>query len=350
MLVIRAAQRSGRAVLSPSEQKVLRADPRAALWGAVARGAAGSLAILLCRLALLTLAAVLAVCLAGAFSVVLDRVNHFQPFIMLASLAVLAFAWVAGEREQLAWYALMAAVNVMFFFAPVIRLPTHVLFQPGGEQIKVMTFNYLYWQPRGGEVIEYIKAQSPDIVLLQEVTHRTGEWLNSELADLYPYRRFCNRCDVSILSKRAFSNIKEYYRDWHDTAPALIASYALASGRELRVAGVHLMNPYAPRRQERELAALTRELSAREGPLIVAGDLNLTPWSWTLNRFSDGLGLRRHTGLLGTWSTSRAHILPWFPIDHVLSSRDMALVSVERGPKLGSDHLPVIATLVLPRN
>lgn len=326
----------------------MRASPRVPLWRAAAGDAAVLVGIALCRLLLLTLAAVLAVCLAGAFSVLLDRVNHFQPLIMLASLAVLAMAWAVGEREQLVWYALMAAVNVMFFLAPVVRLPTHVLFQPAGEQIKVMTFNYLYWQPQRGDVVDYIKAQSPDILLLQEVTHRTAEWLNSELADLYPHRRFCNRCDVSILSKRAFSDVKEFYRDWHDSPPAIVASYSLASGRELRVAGVHLMNPYAPQRQARELAALTRVLSARQGPLIVAGDFNLTPWSWTLNRFSEGLGLQRHTGLLGTWSTSRAHLLPWFPIDHVLSSRDIALVSVERGPKLGSDHLPVITTLVLP--
>ena len=56
----------------------------------------------------------------------------------------------------------------------------------------------------------------------------------------------------------------------------------------------------------------------------------------------------RHTGLLGTWSTSRTHVLAWFPIDHVLSTPDIGLVSIRRGPDLGSDHLPVIATLRLP--
>ncbi len=37
--------------------------------------------------------------------------------------------------------------------------------------------------------------------------------------------------------------------------------------------------------------------------------------------------------------------LPFLPIDHVYAGSDWRTVSIEAGPALGSDHLPVIVTL-----
>ena len=85
--------------------------------------------------------------------------------------------------------------------------------------------------------------------------------------------------------------------------------------------------------------------------LIVAGDFNSTPWSFSLRRQDAQFGLERRTRALftfpvQTYSRYRAHApFPLFPIDQIYAGSDWKTVSVTRGPRLGSDHLPTIAVL-----
>jgi len=100
----------------------------------------------------------------------------------------------------------------------------------------------------------------------------------------------------------------------------------------------------------REEMALFAELlaGARGIPTIVAADLN-TPGQ------SDLLaGLLRVSGLhsafddvgLGLGATFPAH-RPWARLDHILASPEWTFTSCRVGPRVGSDHLPVLAEAVL---
>ena len=40
--------------------------------------------------------------------------------------------------------------------------------------------------------------------------------------------------------------------------------------------------------------------------------------------------------------------LPWFRIDHIVASPEWRVTECRVGPDFGSDHLPLIAELVLP--
>jgi endonuclease/exonuclease/phosphatase (EEP) superfamily protein YafD len=80
--------------------------------------------------------------------------------------------------------------------------------------------------------------------------------------------------------------------------------------------------------------------------LILTGDFNSAPWSFTLRRFDRRVGLRRRTRALATWPTRRfAMPFPFLAIDHVYAGSDWKTVSVRRGPRLGSDHFPVVVIL-----
>lgn len=83
-------------------------------------------------------------------------------------------------------------------------------------------------------------------------------------------------------------------------------------------------------------------------PTIIAGDFNLPIesaiyrryWSGYQNAFSQsgfGSGYTKHTRLVGV------------RIDHILSSKDVVPIRSFVGKDVGSDHLPLIADLVLPR-
>jgi endonuclease/exonuclease/phosphatase (EEP) superfamily protein YafD len=80
------------------------------------------------------------------------------------------------------------------------------------------------------------------------------------------------------------------------------------------------------------------------------GDLNATPWSRPFRRFVGRSGLcdsRAGFGVQASFPAASA--LLRIPIDHVLVSCVIGVRNRRIGRDVGSDHLPVIVDLVLPR-
>ncbi len=146
-----------------------------------------------------------------------------------------------------------------------------------------------------------------------------------------------------------------------------------ADGGPITVVATHLAWPWPPGRQRAQslrVATLLKSFPAAR--TIVAGDFNSTPWSFALRRQDRLFGLQRRTRALFSWPAAGiVHIspakhrpkamfywpiftigflqpgspMPLFPIDQVYAGKAWRTVSVERGPKLGSDHYPVVVTL-----
>ena len=291
--------------------------------------------------------------LAGVFPL-LDEFNHFQAFWLMAALVTLLAAWMSSHRDGLKLAVVLAACNAVLFLAPILRLPSvgSVVAAPAGaaKPLKVLTFNVHLYNRTPERLAELILAEAPDIVVLQEATREQHIGvLNRMLRDSYPFRRFCTRegqCDGAILSKRPWLDIHEIDRGFN-TPPSITARFDLGNGRHLRVVGTHLWNPKAPNRQLREIEWLGREIGRLDDLVVVGGDFNFTPWTFALNRFERAARVVRHDGVLGTWPVSR-YYPAMFPIDHIFASAEIRLTSIKRGPGIGSDHLPVIATLELP--
>jgi len=79
----------------------------------------------------------------------------------------------------------------------------------------------------------------------------------------------------------------------------------------------------------------------------VAGDFNLSPFSWKLNRLLLTGGLRRHLTWSFSWPAHRG--MPFVLLDNVLSTPGFGTVTARTGPRLGSDQRPMIADLALVR-
>ena len=98
-----------------------------------------------------------------------------------------------------------------------------------------------------------------------------------------------------------------------------------------------------------ELLAKTIAAAPRDR-VIVTGDFNSTPWSFSRRRWDEAFTILRRDRAIATWPANRYKRLPWLgapflPIDHVYAGSDWATVKVERGPEIDSDHYPLVMTL-----
>ncbi len=101
------------------------------------------------------------------------------------------------------------------------------------------------------------------------------------------------------------------------------------------------------------LAAGAAVMREQAGPRICVGDFNTTMWSRYFKDFVEHSGLisvREGFGVLPTWPTFMGPNWMMLPIDHCLVSDDIRVVRASVGGRMGSDHLPLIVELELPRD
>jgi endonuclease/exonuclease/phosphatase (EEP) superfamily protein YafD len=119
--------------------------------------------------------------------------------------------------------------------------------------------------------------------------------------------------------------------------------------REVTVIGAHLHWPVGPRSaalRNAEIEALAVRAAAVNGPVLVAGDLNVTLWSPWFGRLIEASGLAECTGgaaLPGSWPVWAGPAA--IRIDHCLMSPHFRSVATRRGVRVGSDHAPVVSDL-----
>lgn len=295
-------------------------------------------------------------CWGGLFSDRLDALTHAAPIWLGCALAGLALALVVsrdGERRALVGIAAAGVVALLALITPELASTLHRPEKPpaGAATLKLIQFNL--WaenhDPQG--TAAWILKQNADIVITEESGGLSWPVLRA-LKKAYPYQIGCRSregCDTRIFSRWPILREHGFYED----AQGLVGAWAtLRHPRgDFTVVGTHFAWPVpagAWRHQSRLLAAGVAPFP--KDSLIVTGDFNSTPWSWSLRRQDKALGLQRRTRALASWPSgpfSRVVNAPFpvLPIDHVYAGKAWKTVKVERGPVLGSDHRPVLVTL-----
>lgn len=223
------------------------------------------------------------------------------------------------------------------------------------KPMKIIGYN-LYWgNSEISSAVDFVRAENADVVVLLEVLPRWWSDLD-QLQDIYPYRYYgpaqhnpagASR-DVAILSKKKWLSAGAALARgtaWHSASWVRFPSTPDGSGFTL--VGVHLPAPVTRRRawHQVEADALADFVAAQKGPVVVVGDFNMTPYSYRFRSLLQKSGLTRaEGGMMATWPSILTPM--GLPLDHVLSSGDFASVRQRAGPRLDSDHLPIIATVV----
>jgi endonuclease/exonuclease/phosphatase (EEP) superfamily protein YafD len=286
-----------------------------------------------------------------------ELATSLRPHLLMASLLLLATAGFCRARAAGLLALLALGVNALVMAWTVD--PANSV--EAGTRIRVLSLNVRYGNRDPQPVIDLLRRVNADVVVLAEAA---GNWRGRlrTLRDLYPASPLDHvqgGGGILVLSRLPVQQIElvritlgRQGRSW----PTLAIDLGVEADRKVRVYAAHPMGPMHPeswRQRNTYLAALGRRIAEEPGPVILAGDLNTTPWSPTLRQLLSTAGLKDASG--GGWPTPTWRPLPlrrltWLgiPIDHVLASAELGVEGFERLPDVGSDHLPVLATLVVP--
>jgi len=286
----------------------------------------------------------------GALWWFFDLGSHFRLQylgILMAGGAVflLAREWIWAGTAGL--FAIVNAASILPFYDPPLPPPA------GEAPLRVLVFNLLSYNSHYRQVQDYLRAQSPDLLLLLEVDSAWARALG-ELSPQFPHQFQAPREDnfgIAILSRIPFDDVRSL-----DLSPIGIPSIEAQvqwGGHSIVIVGTHPVPPggaAAARLRDGQLSDLGRRLGGRAGPRLLLGDLNATAWSHPFQQLLRDSGLRdsmRGFGLQPTWLGPFG--LFRLAIDHILVSPEFTVCRREVGPGLGSDHRPLIAELALPR-
>ncbi len=300
----------------------------------------------------------------GAFSDRLDVLAHFTPFYFAGGLAALIVALMIGPGPGSKATIMFAALGLLVSASAMAPDIIAAMISPratvavGGQRLKIVQLNLWTRNSDPAGTADWIARQDADLVVIEEA-RGGGETIPARLAKLYPFGTRCipnPECLTLILSKTppvasgAFPSPDD--DNLHAGAWARFGEGAFGYA----VVAVHLTWPFPPGEQQAQmqnLATQTAQFDRRS--LIVAGDFNSTPWSFTLRRLAARLGLVRRTHAVFSWPARtygrRLRFMspfPLLPIDHVLAGSAWRTVSVARGPRLGSDHFPIVVVLTRP--
>jgi endonuclease/exonuclease/phosphatase (EEP) superfamily protein YafD len=188
----------------------------------------------------------------------------------------------------------------------------------------------------------YLATRPADVVVLTEFGEGKAPLLG-ELRAAYPYQASCAdgwHCSLALLSRLPLeaSGIGRI----PGSGPDFV--WARLDGG-LTIVGTHVHRPSrSPRLHARQMATLAQFLGRIDGPVVLAGDLNASPWSNAFRRLRGATGLTPTSVLTPTWPAWPLP-LPQVALDHILVSPELAVTAAGTGPTVGSDHLPVWARL-----
>jgi endonuclease/exonuclease/phosphatase (EEP) superfamily protein YafD len=279
-----------------------------------------------------------------------DLFSHWRvqyTLLLLASTVLL----LAARRWRLALLpAALAALNLAAVL-PVYRGGGD--YTTPGRPLRLVSANIEASNTHSDKVLDLVAQEDPDVLVLTEFTYRWFDDLH-DLDARYPDRVLLPHDDnfgIALYSRLPIV-------DWQpleafDADLRGVLAHLSASGRTFTLIAVHTVPPIggeASRLRNRQLRQLARLARGVSGPLLLAGDLNTSPWSPNFADLLSESGLRdsrRGFGVEPTWPSFFPPPMRT-PIDHCLAPPTVRILDRCVGPYTGSDHLPIVVDFALP--
>lgn len=315
------------------------------------------------RLLCILLAFAYVLSLGASFLWLFDLLRHFiVQYLLLGAV----FALLALLRKLWPYALAMAALCGLCGYEIISRIdyvapPTaEALAGPG--LLKVITYNRRYTLTAHQEMIDFIKAEKPDIFFILEATHTHADAVKKDLKKDYPYQILFpkeNAFGMVAASRHPFTYKWKTFSQLEIRGLdnfLLIARIQLKGFAPVSFYALHAPPPllsgfFAQRNAELKHAAtfITSGHRKANDNIVLLGDWNITPYSPFFSQLLKTGGFKNQTTSLFLLPTWPAQFYPLFriPIDHILHKGEMTLIDKHLGPSLGSDHHAVVATFAL---
>ena len=307
-------------------------------------------------------------CLAGflltatllPFSRIPHGVVQAMDFLRLQILALsvlLAGVALAQAHGAILLLAMAVAINlaIVLKFTPLWRKQSKSAPGPidAARRLSVLSVNVKQSNRDHDRLIRLIDENEPDVVLALEVDGGWCDALEVAHARRFPHRILRpqdNTYGLCLLSRLPVRDARVRELVTEDV-PSLRVTLTLASGDDVLLYGVHPEPPVVHHDtigRDSEIALVGLEVSTATLPVIVTGDLNDVAWSSTTRRFQRLSGLLDPRVGRGFYNTFHASVpfLRW-PLDHLFHGPRFRLLSMRRLPHIGSDHFPILFSLLL---
>ena len=276
----------------------------------------------------------------------LQLFSHFRLQFLVVSLLLLLVFIAMRRRGYAGALFLVCLLNGSFIFPWYFDTQEHGT----GTDLTLLLANVLSSNSEFERLFDLLGEEEPDIIVLLEVS---PDWLVEldALRSEYPFS-YAEARDGNF-GIALFSRLPIKSAHHVDSPPfgypTINASLTIGE-KSIHLVATHPMMPvtksYFEARNE-HLESLPGLLQEPARATILVGDLNTGMWEPNYRALEEATGLknsRRGFGILPTWPT----IMPigMIPIDHVLVSEEIRVKDVRIGERIGSDHLPLIVTLV----
>ena len=316
-------------------------------------------------------------------SLMLRPTGKFTLRLLIALTCLLAFATLAGRLGRLHWSAdLLAYFHDLYFFLAAVVLIGLIFFKrwlwvgvagvtlvvngllllpylpiqqtatTEQRDLRLYVYNLYYRNDDLEQVAEDIAQFDPDVVFLMEYSTAIQGRLESNL-ESYPYRLIepsRRTMGVALFSRVPFE-VAQMERFAATRIPIVQAAMRL-EGQTVNFVGGHPWPPIGRWGQlhREQMADIAKVAAQTPHPLVVAGDFNASPWSYTVAHLSEEADVA--DAQRGYWLRKTWRLNPFFalPIDQVLVSDEWQVLRFDHGERGGSDHVPLVLDLKLKSN
>ncbi len=287
----------------------------------------------------------------GTWHLYLELTSHFKvQYLAIACVGLIFFA--LNRRKWLVLLSLFCmALNLAVIVPWYMPQPKANAATTSGQQVRVLLANVLTSNRRYSEVVSLVETEKPDIAVFLEVNEVWSKELKA-IENNLPFSLDYPREDnfgISLYSKFPLQNARVEFFANEDVA-SILAEFPVKD-KVISAIATHPLPPINPdyfNLRNKQLEEIGNSVKKLKNPAIVIGDLNVTMWSPYYKKLIEISGLhnvRVGFGVLPTWPTQSP--LLYIPLDHCLVSPEIKVLKARAGRHIGSDHLPLIADLLV---
>ena len=322
------------------------------------------------KIKLLTQALSISVFIAGALLLISRYVTYlffeFYVSYTLQVLVVVGAAWFATSglillsRANLSRAAVLVQGSTLAILGVLLvtlgsSSTTLNRVQNPDQTLTVATLNQFLRNRDTVTPATALRPLDPDLVLLQEISEPVAESLANNLdlpfTEVSGFNRSSGFSDIAILSKHPVLSVDALTDRFGSNEQAFFKINVDVDGQEVAVYSAHFPGPFSFENFSNSQSvqqALIEEVSREEVPTVVAGDLNLTPFSPVYRSFAGSL---QSQGFETTTTSPFAQCswhgfgsLACLRIDHIFY-KDLGFIDQQILEDTGSDHRIVIVEL-----